>query len=572
MKLKFFVIGSCYSALMFKEKLVGRYASGNFEMVYHHQHDVFASIMSERLDVELSGVTSKYQWDFNHFASSIFEKNVIAKIKEIKPDYIVLDTYAEAACPVIKINEKTYVTNNYYISASSLYDRLEKERVFEVEDQERYELFKTYFSKFYSTIHNECPDIKFILVRTHSAEEVSDYYGIERKRFDYADKIVALNKRRDMYDKFVLEHISDIRCLDMTDKYEIASGRSMNDYNYEVNHNHYSVDYYCREYNKLQNIVLADLLGDNEKTRFLNQAVCITAYDDYPMLLLSTRMYKDFFKVYIQIDADSIGKTFTEEQIATLRSIQNVSVLTKYKAPKGSYNELVGMIELVKSAFSDRNVKYVHFVTNTDMPIMPVNKLYEFYDKLDDGSVFLNCHANGDKKELDKMAEYTYKYYFCYNEDASEDSIKDMQDAQVMKQKQIGICRNGIGEFVNVYKGVIGGSITREAYEYCMKYIDAHPEYIEDIKFARLRTELFWHTILFNAKEFEHKLKKNIRGSKFDFRWDDKKKDYAILDIDNYVNLKSNKDTFFVRKITSNNTEVINLILKDIGSPYKLEI
>ena len=126
MKLRFFVIGSCFSGYMFKEKLIGNYANGNIEMVFQHQHDVFAGIMSEPLEVDLKGVTSKHQWDFDHFAASIFKKDVIAKIKEVNPNYIVFDTYAEAACPIIKVNSTTYITNNYYISSSSLYSSLPK--------------------------------------------------------------------------------------------------------------------------------------------------------------------------------------------------------------------------------------------------------------------------------------------------------------------------------------------------------------------------------------------------------------------------------------------------------------
>lgn len=572
MKLKFFVIGSCFSGYMFKEKLIGNYANGNIELIYQHQHDVFAGIMSDSLDISLENVTSKYQWDFNHFAPSIFKKDIMGKIKESNPDYIIIDTYAEAACPIIKINSSTYITSNYYISSSSLYDRLPKESVLEVNDEERYELFKTYFSKFIDTVRTECPNTKIILVKTHSTTELYDSYGLERTMFTYAEKVETLNKRRDMYDSFILENIKDIRCLDMTDEYKLADSRIRDDYNYEVSHNHYAVEYYRTEYHKLQNIIISDMLGGREKTRYFNQAVCIRAYDDYPLVLLMAKMYKDFFKVYINIDSDDIGKAFTNEQIARLRSIPNVSVMTKYKSPKGSYNELLGWIEMTKLAFSDSDVKYVHFVTSMDMPIQPVNKLYEYYDKLENGSIFLNCHANGDRAEMEKQAEYTYRYYhYFYNEDESDASVKEMVNTSALQQKQMGICRKGIGEFIDIYKGVVGGSITRDAYEYCVTYLKEHPEYMEDIKFTRLREEFFLHTILYNAKQFEDKLTKHVRGSKFNWNWDEKEKDYASLNLKSYTKFKQDKNTFFVRKVKSQNKEVLEAILKEIKTPYNIE-
>ncbi len=573
MKLKFFVIGTCFSGYMFKEKLIGNFANGNIEMVYQHQHDAFASIMSEPVDIDISGVTSKYQWDFNHFADSVFKKDLISKIIEKKPDYIVIDTYADAGCPIIKINDSTYITSNYYISSSSLYEKLKKESIIEVDDKERMELFKKYFGKFVDTVRKECPNTKIILVKTLSTTELYDSDRLTRTIFNYAENIQLLNERREMYNEYILENVEGVRCLDMTDEYNLADSRIKDDYNYEISHNHYDVEYYRRQCHKLQNIIISDMLGGREKTRYFNQAICIRAYDDYKLVLLMSKMYKDFFKVFILIDSDSIGNEFTEEQISRLRRIPNVYVITKYKAPKGSYNELLGWIEMSDMAFSNPDVKYVHYVTSMDMPIIPVNRLYDYYDKITDGMCFLNCHANGDREEMERVASYTYRYYhYFYNEDEKDANIKEMVDASVLKQKQIGICRKNIGEFTEMYKGVVGGSLTREAYEYCRKYVRLHPEYLEDIKFTRLRTEFFFHTILFNAKEFEGKIKKSKRGGKIDWLWDEKKKDYATIDVASYSRLKQNKSTFFVRKVESKNVDVLNMILKDVNTPYNIGI
>lgn len=571
MKLKFFVIGSCHSGYMFKEKLIGNYTSGNIELVYQHQHDSVIGMMSEPLEIELRGVTSKYQWDFNHFAESIFKKDIIPKMKETRPDYLIIDTYAEGACPVIKISDSVYITGNYYINSSSVYSQLNAERILETDDPERFALFEKYFRMFINAVRAELPDLKIILVKTHSTTELYDSEGKSRTIFHYADKVEALNARRDMYDEFILENVEDIRCLDMTDEYHLADSLIRDNYNYEISHNHYAVEYYRSQYHKLQNIIISDFLGGREKTKYFNQAVCIRAYDDFSLLLLVTKMYKDFFHVYIHIDSESIGREFTEEQIARLRKIPNVNVITKYKAPKGSYNELLAWLEMSDMAFQNPDVKYVHYTTSMDMPIRPINILYEYYEKEPGNRSFLNCHANGDRKEMEKVASYTYRqYHYFYNEDETEPGIKEMMEASVQKQKSMGVCRNNIGEFTQMYKGVIGGSLTREAYEYCKGYVKEHPEYLEDIKFTRLRTEFFFHTILFNAKEFEDKLVGSTRGSKFDWIWDEKKKDYAELDVSTYEKIRENPGVFFVRKVSSASRELVDIILKDVKSPYSM--
>ena len=104
MRLKFFVIGSCFSGYMFKEKILGEYTNGCIDLVHQHQHDSFISIMTEGININLTNVKSKYQWDFDHFAEVIFNKSLLDIIEEKKPDYLVIDSYAEAVVPLIKLN------------------------------------------------------------------------------------------------------------------------------------------------------------------------------------------------------------------------------------------------------------------------------------------------------------------------------------------------------------------------------------------------------------------------------------------------------------------------------------
>ena len=53
--------------------------------------------------------------------------------------------------------------------------------------------------------------------------------------------------------------------------------------------------------------------------------------------------------------------------------------------------------------------------------------------------------------------------------------------------------------------------------------------------------------------------------------WDDKKKDYAALDVTAYRKIRENKKTLFVRKVQSENRELVTEILKDIKTPYQIE-
>lgn len=122
-----------------------------------------------------------------------------------------------------------------------------------------------------------------------------------------------------------------------------------------------------------------------------------------------------------------------------------------------------------------------------------------------------------------------------------------------------------------MYKGVLWGSLTRDAYMYCMDYTENHPEYLRDIKYTRLRAEFFFHTLLFNASEFKDLIKSGVRGGKHGWNWDERQKDYETVTLESYKRLKRNEEYLFVRKVTSENKELVNQILKDIRSPYHLQ-
>lgn len=572
MKLKFFIIGSCYCGYMFKEKLLGALANGNLEMIYQHQHDSFISMMTKPVDVSLEGATSKYQWDFDHFAAAVFKKDILQKIADMKPDYLVFDTYADAMCPIIKIDADTYVTNNYYISTSSVSEALREKEILDAGNPERERMFGRYVKEFFAAVRAILPEIKLILVRTKGAEELYNPDTGERSIFPYAPRVEQVNLRREKYDRYIMEQIENVSCLTMSDMCIPADTRIRDDYHYEISHNHYAVEYYRKEYIRLQNIVIADLLGGKERTRYFRQAICIAAVDDFPLLLLLVKIYKDFFRVYVHIDENAIGSTFTEDQIERLREVPNVSVLTKYKCPKGSYNELLAWQEMFSMAFRDEAVEYVHYMTGHDMPIRPVNEIYQFFEREENKYSYLNLHANGSREEMRKMASYTYgQYYYMYNADESDPGVKEMMDESVRWQRNHGVERNSLGEFRELYKGVVGGSFTREAFTYCQEYVENHPEYMEDIRFTRLRAEFFYHTILLNTPQFREKIKKGLRGGKHAWLWDEERKDYADLSLPDYKKLRENAETFWVRDIRSGKKDVVEAILKDIKSPYQLE-
>lgn len=438
MKIKIFLIGSCYSGYMFKDKLLGTLANGNIQLVYQHQHDSLISVMSKPYHVDLKNAKSDFQWDFNHFAESVFEKTIFDKLEEYQPDYLLFDTYAEAVCPLIQIDKDTFITNNYYISNSSVQKELEKFPLIQPDSNERWNLFRKYSAEFFDRLYSLLPDIRIILVRSRGAEEILEADGV--RRFLSADSIEKLNALREKYDNYILDTFPGIRQLCMSEKYHLASESIRDCYNYSLSSNHFSVEYYREEYGKLKNIIISDLLGgETETTKYFNQAVCILAIEDFPLLLLQTKMYKDFFMVYIHIDPNSVGagRAFSTEQVEILRSIPNVSVLVKYPIPHGSFNELRALWEMANMAFRNERIRYIHITSNYDMPIRPINNIYQYFETKAENCSFLNNHANGSREQMKKMKPNTYGYYhYLYNEDETDPDIRTRTQESISLQKR----------------------------------------------------------------------------------------------------------------------------------------
>ncbi len=86
-------------------------------------------------------------------------------------------------------------------------------------------------------------------------------------------------------------------------------------------------------------------------------------------------------------------------------------------------------------------------MTNYDMPIRPINQIYDFFEQ-QEGISYLNLHANGNREDMQKVEEYTCKYYYYdYNSDETDALVKEMRENQIALQKKNGVRRNGMGGF-----------------------------------------------------------------------------------------------------------------------------
>ena len=278
------------------------------------------------------------------------------------------------------------------------------------------------------------------------------------------------------------------------------------------------------------------------------------------MLRLICELLCNTFKIYVHVD--KLSKEITEEHISELNSMKNVYAIKKYECYWNSYNHLVALIELAKMALEDKDINYIHFSSGEDLPIKSPEGIAMFYDNSGNKG-FLNFQF--PDAMTDKAVRECWEYYhFLYNGcDVRKAPFCDYVEDMINWQKKHGISKTGLGEFKKIYKGVIWSSLTREALEFCFRYADRHPDYIEDIKYTRIRDEFYFHIILFNHADFEQKV---IKDGKHGMYW---KNGFYYMTIERYKNCEK-AGKLFIRKVSSKQEELINYVLEKISSEYRL--
>ena len=150
------------------------------------------------------------------------------------------------------------ITDAYYLMNTSALKELDKEKIYHLTNEDRFELFKDAYRHFVAEISEVIPTDRIVLVRTHPATKKL----VSGKLVDWEDKTATeyqsvLWERNDDY---IVSQTPGIRVIDM---------RHGNYYSDNVPHltfsrNHLNSGYYKDLMNKMNKIVLEDKLKKGE--------------------------------------------------------------------------------------------------------------------------------------------------------------------------------------------------------------------------------------------------------------------------------------------------------------------
>lgn len=268
--------------------------------------------------------------------------------------------------------------------------------------------------------------------------------------------------------------------------------------------------------------------------------VIITAYKGAAELRQCLKRLGDSFLIYVHIDKKSL---YMFENV--MHEFKNVHFFSNYDVKWGGIEHLNAILDLLKASVTE-DWEYVHIISGEDYPLATADEIYSSL-KNENKIYTVSC------KDYDGRRYKYYWPYVKYSWNYKNSYIRLISLFLIGVQTLLPFTeKKGIGEFCEIYQGLIWGSYPRYAIQYCLDYINVHPEYMNDLRTCKIPEEFFFQTLLENSS-YKHKI---ANFSYRYMRWPDKCGWGPVyLDQSDISCLKESKD-FFIRKVKNNDATV----------------
>lgn len=257
-KVKIAILGSCFSRLSF---MSDSYFSGDyskyFEVGMILYHSSYVSLMANKITYPSGLIQTNHQPNqrsLDVWGKIEFEKSFFDDLGNYKPDFLIIDNFADAVWDLYKIGS-SYLTKNYFIGDINIEDFFSDISVIKVDDKQKEELLKNSIKNFSDRILSYIPINRIILVRSHRSTErkINDHV----KKWDDYDTICEQNIRWDMVDELLLDNLPIKNIVDMREMKFISSVN----HPYGESPSHFESGWYSLEWNKYIDIIIGELFG-----------------------------------------------------------------------------------------------------------------------------------------------------------------------------------------------------------------------------------------------------------------------------------------------------------------------
>lgn len=273
------------------------------------------------------------------------------------------------------------------------------------------------------------------------------------------------------------------------------------------------------------------------------QAIMIVAHKNPEQILELCSLLKPEFNIYVHFDTKC---PLSQDNINAFKKM-NVNVYSKYSVKWGSYSICKAELLILKEALKNKDNAFFHLISGQDWPVKRISELKNFYK--DNENIYLTCEPTEKITKNNERIIWWYKFYYCYDL-INRRSIygKAIHRILIFVQRLLHIDKlRTLPKELAIYSGSQWFDMPRHCVEYCLDYVDKHPEYEKFFSTSFCSDEAFFQTIIMNSPLKDKVVSDNHRY----VLWTSKHGSYpAILDIDDVSSVQTG-NYHFARKIDS---------------------
>lgn len=259
-RIKVAVSGSCFSRQMFNSR---DFFNPDYKSFYEcgltAYHFSFCSMFSDKIKYDSADLVGEFQSDLNAHGASHFNKDIIKRLREYAPDYLVIDNYVNISAALIKTGDNQYIDENYYLVDTPAFKKLHVKKRIAAQSEEHFRLFEQAVDKLKTVLPDIIDEDHIVLVRTHPAINKLD----EGKITEWESSQIIKYRRAiwKRYDSRFLQAFPRAKVIDMRDE-SYVSERSQY---FKFAPSHFGSKYYRDMLAKFNEIVLLNILKHKEK-------------------------------------------------------------------------------------------------------------------------------------------------------------------------------------------------------------------------------------------------------------------------------------------------------------------
>lgn len=289
------------------------------------------------------------------------------------------------------------------------------------------------------------------------------------------------------------------------------------------------------------------------------QAILIMYHDDYNLLTKLLKLLDNKnIDIYLHVDKKVLDFPFSK--IKKLVKESKIYFSKRLDVRWGTYKQIECEIELLKLA-TKKKYKYYHLISGVDLPIKPIQEIYDFFNSKD-------CEFVGFSN-LDGILDSDFsriKYYHLFNNNfRSKNRVKRKICSilyhvllEIQKILKINRLKN---KDIMIRKGCNWFSITDDL----ARYVLTQEKMVKKVfNHSHCADELFLQTLVYNSKFKNNIYKISNNDCESVMRLIDWKRGFPYTFKGEDFDLIKNSRMIFARKFSSENIEIVEKIEKHL--------